>query len=421
MGSAATTLIFLLFLTVNTCINMDHGSIPAATNEISFDLGLSKMELGALGSLVFLGIAIGGIAAGICFQKLSPKFVLTIALFSICIFIALFPVSSNSIALVYLSRFMTGFFQVFLIAYIPAWIDIFASENQKTLWLTYLQLTVPFGMMFGYILTAAITEYWDWEYSFIIQGALFIPCAIILQFFPSSMIHYSEDALAKRQSESLLSLTHEKKKLKKKIYQLLTNPTYLWSICGIMTSYFVVTGAQFWTTDYLLNVLKIKGTSIFTPYAVTCLTAPTLGVAGGGYLCHRCGGYNGERAKKLCGLLGFLGCIFALPLPFVGSLEMFAMLFWFILFFGGGVMPVLTGIMISSVKNNMKPLASSFASVVTNLLGYLPAPIVYGIICEYTGGRKSPYGMMFIIYCCFISELFIILTALSKNKIIPKL
>lgn len=97
---------------------------------------------------------------------------------------------------------------------------------------------------------------------------------------------------------------------------------------------------------------------------------------------------------------------------------MFVLLLWMVLFFGGGMMPGLTGVMISSVNNDVKPLATSLASVFTNLLGYLPAPIIYGFICDFTGGRTSPYGMLTIIYFCFISEFFIILTALTKNKLV---
>lgn len=99
---------------------MDHGSIPAATNSISEALNLSKLELGALGSLVYLGVAVGGIFSGISFQKLNAKLVLTIAMLSTSIFIALFPISYSEITVVYLSRFLCGFFEVFLISYMPA-------------------------------------------------------------------------------------------------------------------------------------------------------------------------------------------------------------------------------------------------------------------------------------------------------------
>jgi hypothetical protein len=71
----------------------------------------------------------------------------------------------------YVSRFLTGSFQVFLLVYYPVWIDKYGLKN-KTLWLTILQICVPVGIFTGYGLTAAIL-YFDQEFylSFEIQIA----------------------------------------------------------------------------------------------------------------------------------------------------------------------------------------------------------------------------------------------------------
>ena len=42
-------------------INVDHGTIPAATVVMKEDLDLDNVSLGILGSLVFLGLALGKI------------------------------------------------------------------------------------------------------------------------------------------------------------------------------------------------------------------------------------------------------------------------------------------------------------------------------------------------------------------------
>ena len=46
------------------CMNIDHGIMPAATDEIQSDLGKEKYgqsAIGLLGSLVYLGNALGSI------------------------------------------------------------------------------------------------------------------------------------------------------------------------------------------------------------------------------------------------------------------------------------------------------------------------------------------------------------------------
>src|SRR4051812_40025738 len=54
-------LIFILLMITNLFVNMDHGSIPAATTEIKRDLNINNDVLGILGSLVYFGNVIGSL------------------------------------------------------------------------------------------------------------------------------------------------------------------------------------------------------------------------------------------------------------------------------------------------------------------------------------------------------------------------
>ena len=56
-------------------------------------------------------------------------------------------------------------------------------------------------------------------------------------------------------------------------------------------------------------------------------------------------------------------------------------------------MPATTGIMLNFVPPDMRTMANSIANLSYNLLGYLPAPLLYGIAYEYDGGGKSHLGM----------------------------
>ena len=51
--------IFILLVITNLIINMDHGTIPAATFEIKEDLKIDNDTLGIFGSLVYFGNLIG--------------------------------------------------------------------------------------------------------------------------------------------------------------------------------------------------------------------------------------------------------------------------------------------------------------------------------------------------------------------------
>jgi MFS family permease len=115
------------------------------------------MELGFLGSIVYLGIVLTGTLAGHLYLRFSSKLLTIIALVllegSLVLLLVSQPFKLQWLA--YISRFLTGSFQVFLLVYYPVWIDKFGL-NKKTLWLTILQICVPVGIFTGYGLTAAI-------------------------------------------------------------------------------------------------------------------------------------------------------------------------------------------------------------------------------------------------------------------------
>ena len=96
---------------------------------------------------------------------------------------------------------------------------------------------------------------------------------------------------------------------------------------------------------------------------------------------------------------------------------------WLVLFFGGGIVPVLTSMIINAVPDEHTGSANSISNLLTNALGYLPAPYIYGILSDISGdlgvlGMKvtmwiSVFGMIFLIlatYYCFQSDMY-------KNKI----
>lgn len=124
---------YCTFLALNTLVNMDHGSIPAATNEISSDFSLSKLQLGALGSLVFIGSAVGGLFAGFTYKRHHAKTVQLVSMILIVFLLFSFPFTSSTVALVYVCRFLTGFCQVFLLVFYPVWVDVFAPPERSTL------------------------------------------------------------------------------------------------------------------------------------------------------------------------------------------------------------------------------------------------------------------------------------------------
>ena len=84
----------------------------------------------------------------------------------------------------------------------------------------------------------------------------------------------------------------------------------------------------------------------------------------------------------------------AAPAPFMNSLNNFSTCLWLTLFFGGFILPQLTGIMLSSVHESQRAQANGMAAMAYNLLGCLPAPAFYGMISSISHGGKAPMACL---------------------------
>ena len=121
--------LFTVILLVNMLINFDHGVLPAAAMVIKEDLTLTNAQLGWLGSIVFLGLAIGSIAASYIFENCNSKRVLITILIANIAFISLFALS-KIYSLLMISRFAMGSVQVFVSIYYPVWVEAFGTTEK---------------------------------------------------------------------------------------------------------------------------------------------------------------------------------------------------------------------------------------------------------------------------------------------------
>jgi len=104
------------------CMNIDHGIMPAATKQIQDYLGASQSEIGLLGSLVYLGNAIGSLVLSPLFQRVNPKYVVSFAVLLNIVTLVSFTLYKSFLLMAF-SRVFAGIFQVALIIYFPVWVD----------------------------------------------------------------------------------------------------------------------------------------------------------------------------------------------------------------------------------------------------------------------------------------------------------
>ena len=78
------------------------------------------------------------------------------------------------------------------------------------------------------------------------------------------------------------------------------------------------------------------------------------------------------------------------------------------LFSGGILAPILTGCQLASVEPELRTQAYAVANILYNLIGYIPAPFVYGYITQHTGGETSRWGLKITTWTQIPSILFVV-------------
>jgi len=447
--------IYILICLINIFINLDRGAIPAGTTEIKNKNKISNAELGMIGSLLYLGLILGSISGGYFFSKYASKWLVISSLFILSFFLYSFTLLESSKGM-YLCRIICGFCEVFCFIYFPIWVDQYGVKGSKVIWITFLQLGVPVGTILGYLIEALSIKYYNsWEGGFFFQILFICVLSGILFLTPDKFFErnykHSESTQEEIENEFKIFKKSLSKKLEKNksryllqnmnlindlynnkygrpslysifsmidteedinthkyfevLSKLIKNKNYILTMFGISCSLFVITGMQFWISDYMQEVIHLESSKTYIIYAIVSISAPTLGVLTGGFLIQYLGGYTEEKALNACCKLTFIGFICSIFLPLFNTPIIFVIFMWLMLFFESSITPGLTGLMISTIPDNYKEIGNSLTQLFYNLIGFLPSPYIYGLVTSFTGGEDSKWGLAVIILWSFFGFL----------------
>lgn len=309
----------------------------------------------------------------------------------------------------------------------PVWCNQFGLQSSRNFMIALIQLVSPLGIFFGYFIASICINdqiYGGWKFAFLVQGFLILILTIFFLFVPKnyfSKYYHSvgetkeEEKIIRKTEEEELNISHnEDMSYFEKLKVLLEYKVFVYSMLGMSVLIYIITGVQYWVTDYLDAILGIKSQKdrLFL-FTVACFTAPVLGVLLGTELKNRLCQQNMRKSLLFCSLLGIFASISSIPVPITLNLFCFIIFMWLVLFFGAGIVPVLTSIIINAVPEEHMASANSISNFLTNALGYLPAPYVYGILSDISGdlgvlGMKvtlwiSIPGMIFLCLATYYS------------------
>ena len=503
--------LFIIFIIINLLMNFDHGTIPAATEQIRAYIELSNSELGLFGSLVFIGVIIGSLISMTIINTFNRKYILMICLILCGISLFIFTIT-KSYTLLCIDRVVIGSFQAFISIYLPLWCDQFGFEKRKTMMMALIQVAPPLGVLVGYSVTTLLNTYLSylpyigvidknerWLYSFYIQSFIIWGITICLFFFSdkyfnskarrvptdieetlnniqkkSSGQNYrhlsffyegnenfdelrenntsqnvsekdiyedeneneeneeNENNIPKEEMKEIkeektpndnndnnkdikdnknnkinLKKTnnnnHNKSKSKTskikdeelpfltKLKLIFSEPLFICCVLILSVLFFIVTCVQYWTSDYMLIALGIEDEmKRLYAFSIVCLTSPTCGLLLGGYIVDKLGGYSKKSALIFCLIVSLISIIPGIPLPLVDSIFLYALFLWLLLFFGASTLPTMTGLSIACLPKSVQGSGNSFVIFFYNLVGYLPAPFVYGFLKDLFDDKNDP-------------------------------
>lgn len=179
-----------------------------------------------------------------------------------------------------------------------------------------------------------------------------------------------------------------------RLCSVMGNKNYLLVVISVTFLYYIITGIQYWVSDYMIIVLQQSEATVYICFGAVSVTGPVLGVIIGGNITTYLGGYSTRRSLQQTLLFTFLCLVFAAPVAFVDNFPVFCTCLWFLLFFGGAILPSLTGVLLNTVKHNQKTVANSIAYLAYNLLGFLPSPFVYGAVTDSGEGHNDRAAMI---------------------------
>ena len=155
--------------------------------------------------------------------------------------------------------------------------------------------------------------------------------------------------------------------LKEQLLMLWHSSLYIWLTLALCSLYYVVTGTQFWITEYatakLPEGLGVDPTVVLWSFAFTSVTAPVTGVFLGGWVIDQQGGYKDEVYPTLRTCLYFaIGAVVsAVPAAQSTDFKVVIGALWLILFFGGCIISPATGVCINAVHADLRSFSSAMS------------------------------------------------------------
>ena len=203
---------------------------------------------------------------------------------------------------------------------------------------------------------------------------------------------------------------------------VILNECFTFSSLSRASVFFTFKIVHVFLKKYTFEALKYSNEiKFFYYYSLTTVIAPSLGGLLGGAICNKfLGGYESRKSVWLILFFGTLAAIF-ITFARISFDFNYLIVYIFGYFFSvSAFLPTISGYIINSLHKELKGFGSSIDSLITNVCGKLPSPIVYGIINDKHKNDDPGYAWNKSLMVFYAGTICIYLTCFYKWKMNAK-
>jgi MFS family permease len=180
---------------------------------------------------------------------------------------------------------------------------------------------------------------------------------------------------------------------------------------------FVSTALTFWGTDYLVETMEFDKGQVTYYFVIITITAPLMGVIVSSILVQKLfGGYDKKHSILFVCCTLTISCFFIFPLYYINTLFVTVVDLWCLLFFGGAAVPILQGIVVSSLPVNLKAAGNGFCNLLIFCIGFSGGPFFYGVLYDHMKDYDKKLPFVLTIGWGTLSLVFGLLCAVFRYK-----
>ena len=207
-----------------------------------------------------------------------------------------------------------------------------------------------------------------------------------------------------------------------KLKIIILNECFMFSSLSRASIFFIFKIIHVFLKKYTFEALNYTNEiKYFYCYSLTSILAPSLGSLIGGAICNKfLGGYESRKSIFIILFFNTLAVFFISFARFSIQFNYLIMNIFAYFFSVSAFLPTISGYIINSLDKELKGFGSSFDSLITNVCGKLPSPIVYGIINDRhkNDNPKFAWNVSLMIY--YAGAICIYLTCLFKWRMNSK-